>query len=48
MVNVCRYGKPFVLDMMDVNMLEPSKVNFNGVLPDLWESIMNKKILEED
>ena len=43
-----RFGKPVVVDFMEMNMLEAVKSNFANVEPDLWEAIMSKKVMEED
>ena len=43
-----RFGKPFIIDMMDVNMLEQLKNFFNAVQPELWENVISKKILQEE
>lgn len=43
-----RYGKPFVLDMMEVDMFETATRIMDEVLPNLMEMIMDKSILLEE
>ncbi|XP_001183758.2 putative IQ motif and ankyrin repeat domain-containing protein [Strongylocentrotus purpuratus] len=43
-----RYGKPFVLDFLEVNMFETCVSRFDEVQPGLLEDILNKSILEKE
>lgn len=43
-----RYGKPLVLDMMEVDMFDTVTTRFDEILDGLMEKIMNKSILEEE
>ena len=42
----CRFGKPVVLDMMQVDMYDICVTKFNEVQHGLLVSIMNKSVLE--
>lgn len=42
-----RYGKPFVLDMMEVDMFDTVADRMNELAPGLMAMIMDKSILEE-
>jgi len=44
----CRYGKPLVLDMMEVDMLEACERRFDEVQKGLLSAIFNKSILTRD
>ena len=44
----CRYGKPLVLDMMEVDMLEACERRFDEVQKGLLLSIFDKSILTRD
>jgi len=43
-----RYGKPLVLDMMEVDMLEACERRFDEVQKSLLPSIFDKSILSRD
>ena len=43
-----RYGKPAVLDMMEVDMYDACVTRFDEVLPGLFEMIINKEIMKEE
>lgn len=43
-----RYGKPFVLDMMEVDMYQTCVDRFDGIMPGLMDSLMDKSILQEE
>ncbi|XP_041484288.1 IQ motif and ankyrin repeat domain-containing protein 1-like [Lytechinus variegatus] len=43
-----RYGKPFVLDFLEVDMFETCVSRFDEVQPGLLEDILNKSILENE
>ena len=45
---VCRYGKPLVLDMMEVDMFDAATTRFDSVLSGLMKHIMDKSIMEEN
>jgi len=45
---MCRYGKPFVLDMMEVDMFDTVSARFNELQAGLMDAIINKSILAED
>lgn len=42
------FGKPLVLDMMGVDMLESVKMKFDIVQDGLLNAIMTKEILKDD
>ncbi|XP_019620264.1 PREDICTED: putative IQ motif and ankyrin repeat domain-containing protein [Branchiostoma belcheri] len=42
-----RFGKPAVLDMLDVDMFETASMKFDGVQSGLMDAIMTKEILQE-
>ena len=43
-----RYGKPLVLDMMEVDMLEACERRFDEVQKDLLHAIFDKSVLTRD
>lgn len=43
-----RYGKPFVFDMMEVDMFETAARIMDDILPNLLNMIMDKSILVEE
>ena len=43
-----RYGKPVVVDMMEVDMYQTVSDRMDGVLPGLLTMIMDKSILVEE
>ena len=44
----CRYGKPMVLDMMDVDMFETATMRFDEVQKGLMASLMSKELLKDN
>lgn len=50
LLGAIRYGKPFVLDLMqyDQELIESTKVVCSQIDPDLYEEICNKKIIENE
>lgn len=44
----CRYGKPVVLDMMDVDMFETVTMRFDEVQKGLMASLMSKELLKDN
>lgn len=47
MLELVRYGKPFVLDMMEVDMFDACRMKFDEVQKGLMDAIMDKSILTE-
>lgn len=43
-----RYGKPAVLDMMDVDMFDTVTMVFDGVQKGLMASLMSKELLKDN
>lgn len=43
-----RYGKPAVVDMMDVDMFDTVAMVFDGVQKGLMASLMSKKLLKDN
>ena len=43
-----RYGKPAVIDMMDVNMFDALALKFDAVQAGLLASLMSKDLLKEE
>lgn len=43
-----RFGKPLVLDMLEVNMFETICDRFDQIMPGLMKSIMDKSILKNE
>ena len=44
----CRYGKPAVLDMMDVDMFETAAMKFDEVQKGLMALLMSKDLLKDN
>ena len=45
---LCRFGKPFVIDMMEVDMFETVSDRFDEIKKGLMNDIMDRSILQED
>lgn len=43
-----RYGKPVVLDMMDVDMFDTATMKFDEVQKGLMASLMSKDLLKDN
>ena len=43
-----RYGKPAVLDMMDVDMFDTAAMRFDEVQKGLMASLMSKELLKDN
>ncbi|XP_039267786.2 IQ motif and ankyrin repeat domain-containing protein 1-like [Styela clava] len=43
-----RFGKPMVMDMLEVDMFDTISDIFNEILPNLMQDIMSKEILQEE
>nr|XP_039268170.1 IQ motif and ankyrin repeat domain-containing protein 1-like [Styela clava] len=48
LIGSIRFGKPFVIDMLDTDMYHFLEKNVNDILPNLMQDVMNKKVLEEE
>lgn len=48
MLGSLRFGKPVVLDLSDLDLLQSVETFFDNVQPGLWNMVMDKSILEED
>lgn len=46
-VHLYRYGKPVVLDMMDVDMFDTATMKFDEVKKGLMASLMSKDLLKD-
>ena len=46
-VHCYRYGKPVVLDMMDVDMFDTATMKFDEVKKGLMASLMSKDLLKD-
>ncbi len=44
----CRFGKPFIIDMMEVDMFDTVSNRFDEVHKGLMESIIDKSIMNEE
>lgn len=47
-VSLYRYGKPVVLDMMDVDMFDTATMKFDEVKKGLMPSLMSKDLLKDN
>ena len=47
-LHCCRYGKPAVLDMMDVDMFETAAMKFDEVQKGLMAILMSKDLLKDN
>lgn len=45
---VCRFGKPLVINMMEVDLFESVQNQLDQVNPGLSEQLMNKELLQEE
>ena len=45
---IFRYGKPAVLDMMDVDMFDTVAMRFDEVQKGLMASVMSKELLKDN
>lgn len=43
-----RFGKPFILDMMEVDMFDTVSDRFDNILKGLMGIIMDKSIMQEE
>lgn len=43
-----RFGKPCVIDMMEVDMFHAVEIRFDEVLPGLLNMMMDKSIMQEE
>eukprot|EP01065_Artemidia_motanka_P017457 TRINITY_DN20933_c0_g1_i2.p2 TRINITY_DN20933_c0_g1~~TRINITY_DN20933_c0_g1_i2.p2 ORF type:complete len:479 (+),score=190.13 TRINITY_DN20933_c0_g1_i2:286-1722(+) len=48
LLGAIRFGKPMVLDFMDVDILERVKEAFSAVEPGLWEKVLTRAIVRSD
>lgn len=48
LVGAIRYGKPFVLDMLEVDMYDAVERIFENIRPNLLAEVMNKELLKEE
>jgi len=48
LVGAVRYGKPLVIDVMDVDMWDEVAAHFDAIEPGLWGRIMDKSFLEHE
>lgn len=48
LLGALRYGKPAVLDMMDVDMFDTVTMVFDGVQKGLMASLMSKELLKDN
>ena len=45
---ICRFGKPLVLDMMEVDMFHTVSDRFDEIEKGLMDKIMDKSIMQEE
>jgi hypothetical protein len=48
LLGAIRYGKPLVLDLKDVPLIEFMIEFFNAVMPNLWQLLLSKEILQHE
>lgn len=48
LLGAIRYGKPLVVDVMDVDMWDDVEAHFDAVEPGLWSRVMDKSLLENE
>lgn len=48
LLGALRYGKPTVLDMMDVDMFHSATLKFDEVQKGLMASLMSKELLKDN
>ena len=48
LLGAIRYGKPLVVDVMDVDMWDEVESHFDAIEPDLWRRVMDKSLLENE
>lgn len=48
LLGAIRYGKPLVIDVMDVDMWDEVESHFDAIKPGLWRSMMEKSLLENE
>lgn len=46
--DICRFGKPLVLDMMEVDMFHTVSDRFDEIEKGLMDKIMDKSIMQEE
>lgn len=48
LMGAIRFGKPIVIDMMEVDMYNAISDRMNEIIPGLMTMVMDKSIMEED
>ena len=48
LLGAIRYGKPLVIDVMDVDMWDEVESHFDAIEPGLWRRVMDKSMLENE
>ena len=48
LIGAIRYGKPLVVDVMDVDMWDEVQVHFDAIEPGLWTRLMDKSLLHNE
>ena len=48
LLGAIRYGKPLVIDVMDVDMWDEVEAHFDAVEPGLWRRVMDKSLLKNE
>ena len=48
LLGAIRYGKPLVVDVMDVDMWDEVESHFDAIEPGLWRSVMDKSLIENE
>lgn len=48
LIGSIRFGKPFLIDMLDTDMYNFMEKSFNEISPNLMQDVMSKKVLEEE
>jgi hypothetical protein len=48
LLGAIRYGKPLVIDVMDVDMWDEVEAHFDAIEPGLWRRVMDKSLLKNE
>ena len=48
MYSLSRYGKPMTIDLSESGSIDMVADFFNAVMPNLWDLLLTKQILEND
>lgn len=45
---ILRFGKPYILDLLDTDMMHICKEKFDAVQPNFFEDIVSKNIMKDE